>query len=49
MVGPVSPSQAAALMAKEGVHRIAILSERDQVIGILSSLDIARWLATVVE
>jgi CBS domain-containing protein len=38
-------SQAAALMAFEGVHRIPVVSSEGGVVGILSSLDVARWLA----
>ncbi|HLU67570.1 MAG TPA: CBS domain-containing protein [Kofleriaceae bacterium] len=40
-----SVSQAAALMAFEGVHRVPVVSEDGAVVGILSSLDILRWLA----
>jgi CBS-domain-containing membrane protein len=36
---------AAALMAYEGVHRIPVLCEYDTVVGILSALDVLRWLA----
>jgi len=36
---------AAALMAFEGVHRIPVLCEDDTVVGILSALDVLRWLA----
>ena len=38
-------SQAAALMAYEGVHRVPVVSEQGRVVGILSSLDVMRWLA----
>jgi CBS domain-containing protein len=38
-------SRAAALMAFEGVHRIPVVSAEGRVVGIISSLDIARWLA----
>jgi CBS domain-containing protein len=38
-------SRAAALMAFEGIHRIPIVSSENRVIGIISSLDVARWLA----
>ena len=38
-------SHAAALMAFEGVHRIPVVSARGCVVGIVSSLDVARWLA----
>ena len=40
-----SLSRAAALMAFEGVHRIPVVSSDGRVVGIVSSLDIARWLA----
>lgn len=40
-----SLSQAAALMAFEGVHRVPVVSEEGVVVGILSSLDILRWTA----
>jgi CBS domain-containing protein len=38
-------SRAAALMAYEGVHHVVITSEDERPIGIVSSLDILRWLA----
>lgn len=38
-------ARAAALMAFEGVHRILVVSADGRVAGILSSLDVARWLA----
>jgi CBS domain-containing protein len=38
-------THAAALMAIEGVHRVPVVAEDGQVVGILSALDIARWLA----
>lgn len=38
-------SQAAALMAFEGVHRVPVLARDGTVVGIVSSLDILRWLA----
>lgn len=34
---------AAALMAYEGVHRLPVVSDLGEVIGLLSSLDILRW------
>jgi CBS domain-containing protein len=40
-----SIAQAAALMAHEGVHRMIVLSREGLVVGLLSSLDIARWVA----
>lgn len=39
-------SQAAALMAFEGVHRLPVVSAAGTVVGIVTSLDIMRWLAT---
>ena len=38
-------AQAAALMAFEGVHRVPIISGSGEVVGILSTLDVLRWLA----
>jgi CBS domain-containing protein len=35
---------AAALMAYEGVHRLLVLDEQSAMIGIVTSLDILRWL-----
>ncbi len=40
-----SLSQAAALMAIEGVHRIPVVAADGGVVGIVTSLDVARWLA----
>lgn len=37
-------AQAAALMAFEGIHRVPIVRER-QIVGMVSSLDVLRWLA----
>jgi CBS domain-containing protein len=39
-----SIGQAAALMAYEGVHRIVVVDRSGYVIGLVSALDIARWL-----
>ncbi len=39
-----SVSQAAALMAFEGVHRLLVVSDDGKVIGLVSSLDVMRWL-----
>lgn len=36
---------AAALMAYEHVHRVPVLGEQGQVVGIVSSLDVLQWLA----
>lgn len=38
-------SLAAALMAYEGVHRLLVLDEKSAMVGIVSSLDVLRWLA----
>lgn len=40
-----SLSRAAALMAFEGVHRIVVVAADGSALGIVSSLDILRWLA----
>lgn len=40
-----SLSRAAALMAYEGVHRVVVSAPDGRAIGIVSSLDILRWLA----
>lgn len=40
-------SQAAALMAFEGVHRVPVVSEDGRVSGIVTTLDLLRWLAQV--
>jgi CBS-domain-containing membrane protein len=36
---------AAALMAHEGVHQIPVVADNGVVIGVLTSLDVMRWLA----
>lgn len=38
-------SHAAALMAWEGVHRIPVCSDAGDVVGIVTALDVVRWLA----
>jgi CBS domain-containing protein len=40
-----SLSRAAAVMAYEGVHRIPVVAGDGKVVGIISSLDVVRWLA----
>lgn len=40
-----SIARASALMALEGVHRVPVVSESGKVVGILSALDVLRWLA----
>lgn len=47
----VSPTtaiaRAAALMAWEGIHRLPVCGPRGEVVGIVSTLDIARFVAEV--
>ena len=38
-------SRAAALMAYEGVHRIPVVSASGEVVGIVTTLDVLRWLS----
>jgi CBS-domain-containing membrane protein len=38
-------SRAAAIMAYEGVHRIPVVAADGRVVGLISSLDVVRWLA----
>ena len=38
-------SLAAALMAYEGVHRLLVLNDQQDMVGIVSTLDVLRWLA----
>jgi len=40
-----SVARASALMALEGVHRLIVIDAQGDVVGILSSLDVLRWLA----
>lgn len=40
-------AQAAALMAYEGIHRLPIVSNDATIVGLVSSLDILRWIARV--
>jgi CBS domain-containing protein len=37
--------QAAALMACEGIHRLPVVSARGEVVGVISAMDIVRWVA----
>jgi CBS domain-containing protein len=37
-------AHAAALMAYEGVHRLPVIDDDHQVVGILSSLDVLHWI-----
>jgi CBS domain-containing protein len=41
----VEVSQAAALMACEDIHQVPVVSDDGKVIGLLTSLDVLRWLA----
>jgi CBS domain-containing protein len=38
-------ARASALMAYEGVHRVPVTTEDGKVVGVLSSLDVLRWVA----
>jgi CBS domain-containing protein len=38
-------AQAAALMAFEGVHRVPVVSDDGRVAGIVTGLDVLRWMA----
>jgi CBS domain-containing protein len=38
-------SQAAALMAHEGIHRLPVTDQDGRVVGVLSALDILEWVA----
>jgi CBS domain-containing protein len=40
-----SIAHAAALMATEGIHRIPLVDDRGKVSGILTTFDLARWIA----
>jgi CBS domain-containing protein len=40
-----SVAQASAFMSFEGIHQIPVVSEHGKVVGMLSSLDVLRWLA----
>jgi CBS domain-containing protein len=45
-VPPTSPiAQAAALMVYEGIHRLPVLDDEGVVVGIVSSLDLLRWIS----
>ena len=41
-----SIGRAAALMAYEGIHRVVVVDRSGYVVGLVSALDIARWLGT---
>ncbi|GMV43922.1 MAG: hypothetical protein AMXMBFR64_56380 [Myxococcales bacterium] len=38
-------AEASALMAYEGVHRLVVVSKENRVAGIISSMDVLRWVA----
>lgn len=40
-----SLARAAGLMAFEGIHRVPVVDRKGRVVGILSTLDVLRWLA----
>ncbi len=40
-----SVGQAAALMARESVHRLPVVSDDGRVVGMVTALDILRWIA----
>jgi CBS domain-containing protein len=41
----LSISQAAAIMASRAIHRLPVVGSAGSVVGIVSALDIVRWLA----
>ena len=45
VVQEASLSVAAALMAQEGVHCLPIVAATGEVVGVVSTLDLVRWLA----
>jgi CBS domain-containing protein len=45
LAADASIARAAALMAYEGIHRVPVVSDDGRVVGLLSSLDVLRWLA----
>jgi CBS domain-containing protein len=38
-------SQAAALMASERIHRVVVVSPDGRIVGLVSALDVLRWMA----
>ncbi|HBQ16709.1 MAG TPA: hypothetical protein DEF51_38110 [Myxococcales bacterium] len=38
-------AEAAALMAYEGVHRLPIVDRETRVVGVVTTLDLSRWIA----
>lgn len=43
-----SVAKASALMTEEGIHRLPIVDDDGKVVGILSSLDLVRWVAAAM-
>ena len=39
-------SQAAALMASERIHRVVVVSGEGRIVGLVSALDVLRWMAS---
>ncbi|HVU02836.1 MAG TPA: CBS domain-containing protein [Polyangiaceae bacterium] len=45
-VGTNEPlARAAGLMAYEGMHRVTVVAEDGRVVGVVTALDVLRWLA----
>ncbi len=38
--------RAAALMATEGIHHVLVVNRHDALVGVVSTFDITRWVAT---
>jgi CBS domain-containing protein len=38
-------AEASALMAYEGVHRLVVVGPDNAIVGIISSMDVLRWVA----
>ena len=36
--------QASAVMSRQGVHYVVVVSPKGRVVGVVSSLDVVRWL-----
>jgi CBS domain-containing protein len=39
-------SQAAFLMASERIHRVVVVSANGKIAGLVSALDVLRWMAS---
>ena len=37
--------QAAAMMARQGLHHVVVVSPKGRLVGVVSCLDVVRWLA----